>query len=870
MAAIARQPLEIPSSAPNAAPVWPAFAQQCALWVQEQDVPLRDCIVLLPFAQLLPPAQQAFASLGGWQPRVETTQTLARALGPAAPADEMQLAFDPAVDPLTAARLLQAQASGVQWARDDPRGFERGVAMLVDTARELARAAATVPPPQRAAHWEAARRVLAPVPAHGARERWLARVALEWAALAPAPNTDRLHALQPGAWIVLQAGGTEPFTEALLEAAGAATPCLLVDADLGGDLSDAAAEPPALAVCDGFEHEAQSAAAQVLAHLAAGERPVALVGQDRLLVRRVRALLERAGVLAQDETGWTLSTTRAAAQLMLLLRAAAPRARTDDLFDWLKSLPAGPGAGADDIGRLELTCRKRGFSHIDQLERLLPASAEAVTWAVVRPVLERLRDRRRPLSAWLQALREALVACGAWGALQADEAGRTLLQALRLDDRMGHAPAWREAAGQASMDLRALTAWVDQAVEQASFQPAIAGDDVVVTPMARLLLRPFAAVVWPGADDQRLGARPSPHPLLADATLRELGLPDADARRARERLLFAQALRLPKVTFLRRRIDELEPLADSPLIQLLRLDLAERGGCLREWRDPRRQLVLEPTPVPRPAPSVPGALPATLSASAADALRDCPYRFFARHLLRLREDEELDDEVEKRDYGTWLHAVLYRFHAGRSAPASLDAEVTRLLALAEEERVAQGLAEDALLPYAASLASLAPRYIAWLHGRDAAGLRWQAGEQERRVPLPALPEVELQGVIDRIDTGPDGTLELIDYKTGSIDGLRRKLSDPLEDTQLAFYAALLDPAGQTPLQAAYLPLDSGKALAPLSHPQVQRTALRLLAGLGDELARLRDGAPLPALGEGSTCDFCEARGLCRRDHWSAP
>ena len=26
--------------------------------------------------------------------------------------------------------------------------------------------------------------------------------------------------------------------------------------------------------------------------------------------------------------------------------------------------------------------------------------------------------------------------------------------------------------------------------------------------------------------------------------------------------------------------------------------------------------------------------------------------------------------------------------------------------------------------------------------------------------------------------------------------------------------------------------------------------------------------PLPALGEGSACDYCEARGLCRRDHWA--
>jgi ATP-dependent helicase/nuclease subunit B len=33
---------------------------------------------------------------------------------------------------------------------------------------------------------------------------------------------------------------------------------------------------------------------------------------------------------------------------------------------------------------------------------------------------------------------------------------------------------------------------------------------------------------------------------------------------------------------------------------------------------------------------------------------------------------------------------------------------------------------------------------------------------------------------------------------------------------------------------------------------------------------LRGGAGLPALGEGASCEYCAARGLCRRDDWSTP
>jgi ATP-dependent helicase/nuclease subunit B len=107
---------------------------------------------------------------------------------------------------------------------------------------------------------------------------------------------------------------------------------------------------------------------------------------------------------------------------------------------------------------------------------------------------------------------------------------------------------------------------------------------------------------------------------------------------------------------------------------------------------------------------------------------------------------------------------------------------------------------------------------------------------------------------------------LIDYKTGNAAGLKDKLRQPLEDTQLAFYAALMQPETEHPIHASYLAL--GRKIESLPHPHVEDSASALVAGVGDDLARIRRGAGLPALGEVPTCDFCEARGLCRRDHWS--
>ena len=57
-------------------------------------------------------------------------------------------------------------------------------------------------------------------------------------------------------------------------------------------------------------------------------------------------------------------------------------------------------------------------------------------------------------------------------------------------------------------------------------------------------------------------------------------------------------------------------------------------------------------------------------------------------------------------------------------------------------------------------------------------------------------------------------------------------------------------------------------LVAVVHDGVQDSANVLVREIAAERARIEAGAALPALGEGPVCDTCEARGLCRRDHWS--
>ena len=850
---------------------WAAIASHTAAWAAGQGIALRDAVVLVPFAQLLPEARRAFACAGGWMPRIETTKTLAGSLGPPPPAQAGQVSFDPTLDALSAAALLRSQSWGAAWARRDARGFEQAVGALAATAHELVRAVAALPPSTRGAHWAAARDLLTPMAGPGASERLLGRVAVEWSSLAPAPATDRLFGMPPpAAWVAVQAGGADPLTARLL--ADAAVPVLVIDTDAAEDDAFAnlpANRSPAFAVCDGFEHEAQCTAAQVLAHVQRGELPVALIAQDRVLVRRVRALLERHQLKLLDETGWKLSTTRAAAVVMSLLLAARPDAGTDALLDWLKASTEDAPA----LDALEAACRRGQIARVGELARVTLAPAAARLWDAASAVLALLGNtRRQSLTAWLTALAAALEASGSMTTLRADDAGQQVLAALHIEPGASTVGAWTAGASQAVMSMAEFRGWADGVLERSTFRPTAAFDaapDVIVTPLADAMLRPFAAIVMPGADDKHLGAPARSISLLGDAHAAALGVPTAADRRRAELLAFVQLLDSPRLTLLRRRVDGSDPLADSPLVERLALALSARGNALATWHDTRSEIELVATPIRMSAPSAPALLPARLSASACEALRACPYRFFALNMLKLREDDELEREVEKRDYGTWLHDVLFDFHTTRDAPGDAIDEVARLLALARASQQSQGIVDADFLPFAASFESFAPRYIAWLHERDADGARWLSGETEVVMQDESLGGTELRGIIDRIDERAGGAArELIDYKTGSAAGLREKVKEPLEDTQLAFYAALMRSRTELPLTARYLALDGSKGLEEVEHRDVEQSAAALVEGLADDLRRLRAGAGFPALGAGSTCDFCAARGICRRDHWA--
>ncbi|RZI77724.1 MAG: PD-(D/E)XK nuclease family protein [Variovorax sp.] len=805
-------------------------------------------VVLVPYAQLMNVARGMWALDGraGFVPRFETTRNWARSAGAFLPAG-YDLAFDMARDLLTAQSLLsQAGLGGERLALSG---------RVVELALQMAPLAAAELPHDRDA-W--ARRATAAADA-GSESPWfdteraVVRIAILWAATS-AYATDVLMTeatrAQVDALIVLDGFQTDPLTQKLVALWGErAIQLPLVSAQ-------EVAHNAVIHEATDAEDEAALAAACVLRHLAEGRAPVALVATDRALTRRIGAQLAAQGVTPHDETGWKLSTTRAAATLMSALRACAHDASSDQVLDWLK----GSDAEAAAVQSLEARLRREGqrdwlawCAHIARSERPQDGGLQSFCEAIEgrRAPLMKARE----LADWLPALRGLLQADGRWDALSGDLAGQEVLSALWLDgDAIGIVGSRHT--------LAEFTAWVRDVLEAASFIPPAGGQEtqVVVLPLHQLLGRVFGAVVIPGCDERRLPASPEPPGNWNTAQRAELGLPSRLALEAAQRSAWATALRNSSCELIWRRSDASgEAVRPSPLVQALQLD-----GALLPGTDPRatREVPLRPTP--RPFPNGASLPLQNVSATVYEDLRRCPYRFFALRQLALRSADELDAEVDKRDFGNWLHAVLGYFHEALHATPTTDPE-GRLAMMADAATDATrvfGLSQAEFLPFAAAWPAVRDGYLHWLAGHEAGGMVFEEAEPWKEQPLGTL---KLVGRLDRIDRTSDGQAFVIDYKTESAATTKERVKDPTEDTQLAFYAALV--ADDT-LRAAYVNVgEKSSGTQTVEQGEVVGARDALVAGLIDDFARIAEGAALPALGEGTVCEHCAARGLCRKDFW---
>ena len=838
----------------------------------------------------MPLARRYWAQIypSGFVPQFQTTSNWANQLRPFVP-EASDISFDMAQDVLKAAHLLKTAKLDV-FSGLDATQQELITTRLVEAAHQLAASAAAVQPQKRLA-WAAEMRrdvfggIVSPT---FASESSIAQLALYWASTSSYASDvlfdDALVKVQTDHLFVLEGLQRDPLVRALANHWGDDTSLLAQpNTQLPDNLSGISLYP-----AQDAHNEAQLAAACVLRHIAAGRIPVAIAATDRALTRRILAMLATQNVAVRDENGWILSTTRASAKLMAYLKACAWNASTDSVLDFLKNSDAKI-IEVDELAALEKAVRKANRASWSSWVSLIAMDEKQAVFQATTLKVEAARtglQSPRILSAWLLALHTALERSGLLHVLEDDLAGVKVLEVLHM--RGNSAQNLPQILPQNSdrWTLAEFTAWVNTALESASYKPPYPDQaQAVILPMSQLLARPFAAAVLAGCDEARFDPSPMLPGQWSPAERLALGLITRDEQDAATRAAWHIALQTPVCDVLWRQSESTgEPILPSSLVQSLQLNLKlaplnpeVKVEAKTDMVEPRLSRQIEANLTPRPQPNG-SKLPVTrLSASGYSKLRTCPYQFFALQQLGLKEDDELQETLDKREFGLWLHAVLSHFHEELKKSSKIDSNMgvvgvfityTAMLNIAfEDVTKTMQLPDDAFLPWAATWPKLRDGYVNWLIGHQAQGWTFDQAEVWRELSIGNFG-LKLVGQLDRIDKSADGTAMngttmVLDYKTESDSKTAKRLKEPLEDTQLAFYAALV---GDESLQAAYVNV-SEKLTKTYAQPDIDHSRSALIEGILDDMQNISQGKPLPALGEGAACDYCAARGLCRKDFW---
>jgi ATP-dependent helicase/nuclease subunit B len=516
--------------------------------------------------------------------------------------------------------------------------------------------------------------------------------------------------------------------------------------------------------------EAQTIALALRGALEEEGRTAALVTPDRALARRVAVHLRRWGIEANDSAGRPLSILPPGTLLLALAEAAAQRFAPMALLALLKhplvrNVPgdrAIRGAWLDGVRGLDRGLRgPRPAAGLDGImghllghkrDRAAAWFAEPV--GLLKPIELVFEQGMQPLPALLAVLRETAQAlCGddLWSG-PAGRAAAEFLDALEADAPAG--PPRIAPDGLAPL-LRGLLDEVAVRPGSGVGHPRIAIYGLIEARLQTADLMVLGGLnegVWPG--------RPAPDPWLAPRIRATLGLPGLERAVGVAAHEFGQALGAPQAIVTRARRDAASPALASRLwlrLQAMAGERFVRAHDLERWAhaldDPREHL-----PADRPAPLPdPSRRPKAISVTEIDRLKADPYAFYARRVLGLMPLDPVDADPSAAWRGTAVHDILeHWWKLDRCAP---DALLPRATAMLDDERT-HPMMRALWRPRLVEAIDWIARTVA---AQDAEGRTVASAEGQGHIEVAG---VKLSGRYDRVDRLPDGSLAIVDYKTG--------------------------------------------------------------------------------------------------------
>jgi ATP-dependent helicase/nuclease subunit B len=269
--------------------------------------------------------------------------------------------------------------------------------------------------------------------------------------------------------------------------------------------------------------------------------------------------------------------------------------------------------------------------------------------------------------------------------------------------------------------------------------------------------------------------------------------------------------------------------------------------------------------------------------TALDRYRSCAFKYFARDVLALEEEVADEPGLSARARGTLVHTVFQTFFEAWAAQGGgvVDTEALpaarALFATVVDQVLATVPASERAIERAVLLGSAVGA------GLGERAFRFEAG---RPTPLVARQlevkldgeytlgtgdearTVRLRGTADRIDLLADGTLRLIDYKTGKASNARDLLQ--VKVYGLCAETRLRGQHGRTWTvgDAGYLAFGRGDDLfaAAVTPDTRARELTEAATETAAAIAAIERGAFPVAPEDLHTCTFCGFAAVCRKDY----
>ncbi len=520
-------------------------------------------------------------------------------------------------------------------------------------------------------------------------------------------------------------------------------------------------------------------------------RTCALVTPDRALAERVSAELKRWEIDIDDSAGKPLHKTPPGAFLRLTaVMVAEDFAPVPTLSVCKHPLASG---GMDTAEFRKLT-RRAEMS-------LLRGSRPPAGLNGLRKLSGTLTNEKAEAEAWIKCLKTC---CGEFekvmnkesvGLLEILNAHMAAAEALAASkDSPGPLRLWAEDAGEAASAFIAELAQYCEALPPISplEYPAL-----LETLMSARVVRPrfgkhprlhilgplearlqrFDVLILAGLNEGTWPNEPAPDPWMSRPMRAKFGLPAPERRIGLAAHDVAQSMCGPRVIMTRS--EKVDGTPTVPSRWLMRLERAVEAADLenafrrenhkwlpfaKELSAPEAYDKSEPPPAPKPPVD---ARPRKLSVTEIETWMRDPYSIYAKHVLKLRPLEPLDQDVSAADYGSLVHHALHTFiEAHPTGPLPKDA-FKKLLKIGDEIFDKEALRPGVLAFWQPRFERIAEWFVNTEDARRhelSQSFTEISGAMTLRGPAGAFT---LTGKADRIDRTKDGRITVIDYKTGT-------------------------------------------------------------------------------------------------------